>query len=77
MNQPFQALSDSTSSGRETARLIKHRVIKTCADRNILSVHKLMLLLPFGLCKDSLNPLTVKGCRGVCHWTDKSMLSLL
>lgn len=73
MNQPFQAFSDSNLAGRETARLIKPWVIKTCADRNTLSLHKLMLFLPFGSCKESLNPLTVKCCRGECLWTDKSM----
>jgi len=61
MNQTFQALSDSSLAGRETARLIKHWVIKACADRNTPSLHKLMLFLPFGSRKDSLNPLTVKS----------------
>lgn len=69
MNQPFQAPADSASSGKETAGVIKQRVIKTCADRNTLSPHKLMVLLPFGSRKDSLNPLTVK----FCCWADKSV----
>lgn len=66
MIQLFHALSDSYSSGSETASLIKHGVIKMC--RQKYPEYKLRLLLPFGSCKDSLNPLTVKGCR-----TDKSV----
>lgn len=77
MNQPFQAFSDSNLAGRETVRLIKPLVIKTCADRNTLSLHKLMLFLPFGSCKESSNPLTVKAVGENDFGLIKACLSLL